>query len=187
MNLDIKTAKTQARKAAFARRKAARTEPDGRAACDHLLAYLAPFRGAATSGYMPIRTEIDPLPAMTELARSGPVAVPKVLGAGQPLEFHRWHPEARMIEGAFGALVPVDGEIIVPRVVILPLAAFDARGYRLGYGGGFYDRTLAGLRAAGPVLAVGFAFGAQQVDDLPIEPTDQPMDAVVTETGVTEF
>ena len=71
--------------------------------------------------------------------------------------------------------------------MIVPLLAFDARGYRLGYGGGFYDRTLAGLRARGPVLAVGFAFAAQEVDEVPTDEFDQRLDAVVTETGVTVF
>jgi 5-formyltetrahydrofolate cyclo-ligase len=72
-------------------------------------------------------------------------------------------------------------------VLIVPLLAWDARGYRLGYGGGFYDRTLEGLRARGPVLAVGFAFSAQEVDAVPTEPTDQRLDALVTEKGVTVF
>ena len=65
----------------------------------------------------------------------------------------------------------------------MPLLAFDARGYRLGYGGGFYDRTLEGLRARGPVCAVGFAYGAQEVAQVPTEPTDQPLDLIVTEAG----
>ncbi len=92
-----------------------------------------------------------------------------------------------MVEGAFKALVPEEGAWVEPQVLIVPLLAFDARGYRLGYGGGFYDRTLEGLRARRPVLAVGLAFAAQEVAAVPVEPTDQRLDAVVTETGVTEF
>jgi 5-formyltetrahydrofolate cyclo-ligase len=72
-------------------------------------------------------------------------------------------------------------------VLIVPMLAWDRRGYRLGYGGGFYDRTLEGLRAKGPVLAIGFAFAAQEVEAVPTEPTDQRLDAVVTEKGVTVF
>ena len=92
-----------------------------------------------------------------------------------------------MMPGEFGAAIPAEGAWIEPEVLIVPLLAFDARGYRLGYGGGFYDRTLEGLRARGPVLAVGFAFDAQEVAEVPTEPTDQRLDAVVTESGVRLF
>jgi 5-formyltetrahydrofolate cyclo-ligase len=88
------------------------------------------------------------------------------------------------VPGTFGAPVPKAGDWMVPQILIVPLVAFDLRGGRLGYGGGFYDRTLQALRAQGPVLAIGFAFAAQQTDDLPLEPTDQPLDMIVTEAGV---
>jgi 5-formyltetrahydrofolate cyclo-ligase len=103
------------------------------------------------------------------------------------LRFREWTPGARMVEGAFKALIPEEGAWVEPEVLIVPMLAFDARGYRLGYGGGFYDRTLEGLRAKGPVLAVGFAFSAQQVATVPTERTDQRLDAMVTEKGVTVF
>ena len=92
-----------------------------------------------------------------------------------------------MVAGDFGALIPQSGDWIEPEVVIVPLVAFDARGYRLGYGGGFYDRTLEGLRAKRPTLAVGFAFAAQEMPRVPIEATDQPLDAIVTEDGIRLF
>jgi 5-formyltetrahydrofolate cyclo-ligase len=76
---------------------------------------------------------------------------------------------------------------VTPQILIVPLLAFDARGYRLGYGGGFYDRTLQGLRAAGPVTAIGFAYNAQEVAQVPTEPTDQPLDFIVTEAGIRAF
>ena len=91
-----------------------------------------------------------------------------------------------MEEGPFGAMIPAAGGWIVPEILIVPLVAFDRKGGRLGYGGGFYDRTLAELRASGPVLAIGFAFAAQEAEDLPLEPTDQPLDLIVTEAGVIE-
>ena len=75
---------------------------------------------------------------------------------------------------------------MTPQILIVPLVAFDRNGGRLGYGGGFYDRTLQGLRAAGPVMAIGFAFADQQADDLPLEPTDQKLDLIVTEGGIIE-
>lgn len=176
--------KTAARAAAFARRKAVFAEGDDGKGARHLLTALAPWRGAVIAGYMPMRTEIDPLPAMADLARDGTVCVPVIAGKGSPLIFHRWTPEAQMIEGPFGARVPVDEIEDVPDVLIVPLVAFDRRGGRLGYGGGFYDRTLEGLRALRKTVAFGFAWAAQEAGDLPLEPTDQPLDMVVTEAGV---
>ncbi|MGR3436838.1 MAG: 5-formyltetrahydrofolate cyclo-ligase [Shimia sp.] len=175
--------KAAARRAAFARRKAAHAAagPDQAA---HLMAALAPHRGAALAGFMPIGTEIDPRPAMEAAAAHGPVAVPVIDGPGLPLRFARWTPGCAMVEGPFRARIPATLDWVVPRVVIVPLVAFDAMGGRLGYGGGFYDRTLEALRAAGPVTAIGFAFAAQEAEALPLEPTDQPLDMVVTERGV---
>jgi 5-formyltetrahydrofolate cyclo-ligase len=176
--------KALARDAAFAVRKDAFAAGQGQAA-EILADFLADQRGRALSGYMPMRTEIDPLPAMS--AHQGPVGVPVIIGKGLPLRFREWAPGARMVEGAFKAWIPEEGAWVDPEVLIVPLLAFDARGYRLGYGGGFYDRTLAGLRAKGPVLAVGFAFSAQEVAEVPIDRFDQRLDAVVTETGVRAF
>ena len=179
--------KAAARKLAFANRKAAHGAYSGAQACENLLKFLQPYLGKPISAYMPIRTEIDPLPAMAKLVKSGPVVVPVVLGAGQPLAFHRWQVDGEMQDGPFGARVPVAGKFVVPQVVILPLVAFDKQGQRLGYGGGFYDRTLEILLRDHPVLAVGFAYSAQQVDSLPTDPTDQPLNAVVTEAGIRLF
>jgi 5-formyltetrahydrofolate cyclo-ligase len=176
--------KALAREAAFAARKAAFAGGQGQAA-EILADYLAGQGGRVLSGYMPMRTEIDPLPAMA--AHQGTVGVPVIIGKGQPLRFREWSPGVKMVEGVFKALIPEEGAWVEPEVLIVPLLAFDARGYRLGYGGGFYDRTLEGLRAKGPVLAVGFAFAAQEVAEVPIDATDQRLNAVVTEKGVTVF
>ncbi|MEZ5912306.1 MAG: 5-formyltetrahydrofolate cyclo-ligase [Paracoccaceae bacterium] len=171
--------KADARKAAFARRKLAHAAGQGAAAA-RLADVLAGHAGQPLAGYMPMRTEIDCLPAMA--GHDGPVGVPVILGAGQALKFRRWHPGARMVPGEFGAAIPESGDWIDPQVLIVPLLAFDRRGYRLGYGGGFYDRTLEGLRARHAVTAIGFAYAAQEVAQVPIEPTDQPLDLIVTET-----
>ena len=176
--------KAVARKAAFVVRKQAFAGGQGQAA-ELLADYLAGFSGRVLAGYMPMRTEIDPLAAMA--AHQGVVGVPVIIGAGLPLRFAEWGAGVAMVAGEFGALVPADLSWVVPEVVIVPLLAFDARGYRLGYGGGFYDRTLEGLRAKRATFAVGFAFGAQEVAEVPIEPTDQRLDAVVTEAGLREF
>lgn len=181
--------KAQARKQAFAARKAVHGTGRDAAAQEALRSLLAPWHDAALAGYMPIRTEIDPLPVMAGHGASGavPVGVPVILGPAQPLVFHRWTPGCAMIDGAFGARIPAVAEPVVPRVVIVPMVGFDARGFRLGYGGGFYDRTLAQLRTAGPVLAVGFAFDAQELPEVPIDRFDQRLDAVVTESGPRLF
>jgi 5-formyltetrahydrofolate cyclo-ligase len=174
------TDKTAARQAAFAARKQAHAAGPG-AALAHLADALAPYAGEILAGYMPMRTEIDPLPAMA--LHKGPVAVPVILAPAQPLAFRAWSPECAMVPGDFGALIPEAGAWLTPRVLIVPLLAFDARGYRLGYGGGFYDRTLEALRAAGPVTAIGFAYAAQELQRVPTEPTDQPLDLIVTDEG----
>ena len=175
--------KATARKDAFARRKLAFANQTPGAA-GHLSAFLAGFRGVDLSGFMPIRTEIDPLPAMAEAAAHGRVCVPVIEAAGKPLKFREWEPGCALIDGPFGAKIPASGDWIEPEIVIVPLVAFDRNGGRLGYGGGFYDRTLEGLRARRATLAVGFAFAAQEQDNLPLEATDQPLDYIVTEQGV---
>jgi 5-formyltetrahydrofolate cyclo-ligase len=180
---DIKRA---ARQAAFARRKAAHAA-SGPEEAALLSRVLADHRGAALSGYLPIRTEIDPRPAMAEAAAHGPVGVPVIQGKGQPLRFARWRPGCALRPGPFGAMVPEVEEVMEPEVMIVPLVAFDRQGGRLGYGGGFYDRTLQMLRAKRPTLAIGFAYAAQEDDNLPLEPTDQPLDMVVTEREILDL
>ncbi|MBP0481242.1 5-formyltetrahydrofolate cyclo-ligase [Sagittula salina] len=177
--------KAAARKAAFAARKAAfEAREPGQAG--RLSEVLAGYRGVPLSGYMAIRTEIDPLAAMAEAAAHGPVGVPVIDGAGQPLSFACWEPDCAMVEGPFGARIPLSGARMEPEILIVPLLAFSRGGGRLGYGGGFYDRTLAALRAKRPTLAIGFAFAAQEMDDLPLEETDQPLDLIVTEAQIIE-
>lgn len=174
--------KSEARKAAFARRKAAHELGQGTAG--YLSEVLAGHRGVPTAGYMAMRTEIDPTAAMEEAAAHGPVGVPVILGEGRPLRFRSWTPGCTMVPGEFGAAIPETGDWITPEIVIVPLVAFDANGGRLGYGGGFYDRTLQLLRAERPTLAIGFAYAAQEADELPLELTDQPLDLIVTERGI---
>ncbi len=183
--MDLNEQKAQARQAALRVRKAA-FDLDRGGACGLLSSVLAGYRGVPLAGYMPIRSEIDPLPAMAEASAHGPVGVPVILGAGMPLEFSRWTPEGAMRDGPFGARVPAVDDFFDPEIVIVPLVAFSRAGGRLGYGGGFYDRTLERLRATGSVLAIGFAYGAQEADALPLEPTDQPLDLIVTDAEVIE-
>jgi 5-formyltetrahydrofolate cyclo-ligase len=120
---------------------------------------------------------------MTALHWAGrPIAVPVIDGAARPLGFHLWTPETALVPGPFGTLRPATAAPVTPRLLIVPLLAFDAGGTRLGYGGGYYDRTLARLRAADAATrAVGFAFAAQEVPKLPATATDARLDALVTE------
>lgn len=187
----ISDLKAALRKGAFARRKAAH---EARAtavpkATAHLLAEIGPVApGTVVAGYRPIRTEIDPTPAMEALHAAGARnCVPVIEGEGLPLKFREWSPGCQMEAGPFGAEVPAVGEWLTPSIVIVPLVAFDKTGHRLGYGGGFYDRTLELLRETAPVRAIGLAYAAQQGPNLPAEETDHRLDAVATEAGVVVF
>ncbi|MCA0939475.1 5-formyltetrahydrofolate cyclo-ligase [Yangia mangrovi] len=180
---DLALRKRAARAEAALRRKEAHAADAG-AGAGMLSSVLAGYRGVPLSGYMPIRSEIDPLPAMAEAAAHGPVAIPVIEAPGAPLRFARWEPDMALVPGAFGALVPEAAEFLTPEILIVPLLAFTRSGHRLGYGGGFYDRTLEALRAARPAYAIGFAYGAQEAGEIPLEPTDAPLDLIVTEREI---
>jgi 5-formyltetrahydrofolate cyclo-ligase len=181
--VSLAEAKAALRRAAAAGRAGLKTPARDAAAAARLAGVLAGQRGRVVAGYLPMRSEADPLPALA--AHAGPVCMPVVAGRGRPLIFRAWAPGVQLEAGAFGTLVPpTDAPALVPQVLVVPLLAFDRRGFRLGYGGGFYDRTLAGLRAAGPVLALGYAFAGQEVEAVPTEATDTRLDLIVTEAGV---
>lgn len=174
--------KSDLRKRAFAARKAAHAAGQGEAS-RHLLDAVLRQPPGVIAAYMPIRTEIDPVPTMRMLVQQGyRVCVPVIVAEAQPLEFHEWTPDSVMVAGPFGAQVPQDAAVLQPDTVIVPLVAFDLSGNRLGYGGGFYDRTLQLLRASRPVRAIGYAYWAQQMPLAP-EPTDEVLDMIVTERG----
>ncbi len=162
---------------------AAATAGETAVVTDRFLAAVRVPPGAAVSGYWPMRSEIDPRPILTALhARGHSLCLPVVVGKGQPLIFRAWRPGDGLVAGGFGTQVPdEEQETVVPRLLLVPLLAFDRAGYRLGYGGGFYDRTLAALRAQGPVVAVGLAFSAQEVESVPHDATDARLDWIVTE------
>lgn len=155
------------------------------------LARVAPWRQAAcVGGYWPMGPEIDIRPALEIVAAAGcACALPAVVGRDRPLVFRAWAPGDGLEPGGFGTSVPpASRAAVAPDLLLVPLLAFDARGFRLGYGGGYYDRTIAALRAAGrPVRAVGIAFASQEVETVPVESFDQPLDAVATEDGYRGF
>ena len=130
------------------------------------------------AAYWPIRDELDIKHLIVKLMDSGqPVALPVVLGDEQPLELRLWQEGAPLYEAGFGTLAP--------DVILMPLLGFDSAGTRLGYGGGYYDRTLAALSKR-PRL-IGFAFALQEVDHIPRQAHDVPLDMIVTDAGVRQF
>lgn len=142
----------------------------------------------AVSAYWPMGNEFDPRPIMERLAADGrAIALPVVVARGAPLVFRAWAPGDALEPAPFGTQVPFAARPeIRPRVLVVPLLAFDRAGYRLGYGGGFYDRTLAALRAAGGALAVGLAYAAQEVESVPRDEKDARLDWIVTEDEAIE-
>src|SRR5215471_1667145 len=145
--------------------------------------------GIVASGFSPLKSEISPLPLLRRLADAGAsLALPVVAGRGQPLTMRAWSFGAPLVSGIWGIREPpADAPEMFPDILIVPLLAFDRRGYRLGYGGGFYDRTIARLRTMKPVTAVGIAFAAQQFDEVPTTPRDERLDLVLTESGTIDF
>jgi 5-formyltetrahydrofolate cyclo-ligase len=150
---------------------------------------IALDRDVAVAGYWPIGSEADPrMLARAMAARGHGIVLPCVVGATRTLVFRSWREGEPLQTNIHGALEPLaDKPQHVPAAILVPLLAFDKGGFRLGYGGGYYDRTLAGLRARGHVLAIGIAYGGQETESLPREPHDQPLDMIVTEKGVRRF
>ncbi len=146
-------------------------------------------QGTTVSGFMPMKSEINPLPLLRKLADAGArLALPVVTGRGQPLVMRAWRFGEPLGCGVWGIREPTpEAPQIDPEILLVPLLAFDRAGYRLGYGGGYYDRTIAGLRARRPVTAIGIAFAAQEVAKVPTTPRDARLDLVLTEREVIDF
>jgi 5-formyltetrahydrofolate cyclo-ligase len=139
--------------------------------------------GVIVGGYWPIRREPDCPPLLRRIVEAGgQAALPAIVAPKQPLEFRSWTPEAAMETGLFDIPHPVGGAVVTPTVLLVPLVGFDAAGHRLGYGGGFYDRTLADL--APRPLAIGLGFEFARLESIRPRPHDQFMDLIVTEAGV---
>ncbi len=147
------------------------------------------MRGTTVSGYAPIRSEIDPTPLMRALAAQGArLALPAVMARGKSLAFRAWSPDDRLMLGPLGILEPSPAATeVIPDIMLVPLAAFDRLGHRIGYGAGHYDYTLAHLRKVKPVTAIGVAFAAQEISAVPALHHDVALDYVLTETQVLDF
>lgn len=164
-------------------------EENAAALRDRLQILLDITGGAVVSGFWPLAEELDLRPLLGVLHAKGcKVVLPAMTGKDRPLIFRDWKPGDELVPAGFGTLEPAAScAARAPDVLLVPLLAFDRAGYRLGYGGGFYDRSLAELRAAKKVLAVGVAFSVQEVGAVPHDGNDQPLDWIVTEREVFEI
>jgi 5-formyltetrahydrofolate cyclo-ligase len=182
---EVETEKAFLRRDAIARRDA--LPADARqAAVEAIAARAFPLPvapGAIVSGFMPLKSEINPLPLMRKLAEQGAkLALPAVAGRGKPLIMRAWAWGEPLASGVWGIREPKPGSAEVePDILLVPLLAFDRAGHRIGYGAGYYDMTIARLRGRKPVTAVGIAFAAQEVSAVPSTPRDERLDLVLTE------
>jgi 5-formyltetrahydrofolate cyclo-ligase len=186
MNID-ETKKLARAEAAAIRKQASADNPDaGEKLRDQIVEHAIqlglslPYH---VSAFLPIGSEIDTLPTMRSLADLGHItALPVVIGKDQPLIFRKWFVGEKLVPGAFGTSEPLASEPeIIPEILLVPMLAFDAQGYRLGYGGGYYDRTIEKFEKLGPITTVGIAFSAQHVDTVPRGPHDRSLQWVATE------
>jgi 5-formyltetrahydrofolate cyclo-ligase len=150
---------------------------------------LAITPSTIVSGFMPLKSEINPLPLLQKLAEAGArLALPAIAGRGKPLIMRAWEIGAPLDRGQWGIREPkADAPEVEPGILLVPLLAFDRAGYRLGYGAGYYDMTIHRLRGLKPVTAVGIAFAAQEVPKIPTTPRDERLDLVLTEREVIDL
>jgi 5-formyltetrahydrofolate cyclo-ligase len=152
--------------------------------------FPVPFpTGAVVAGFMPMKSEINPLPLMRKLADAGAeLALPVVSGRGRPLVMRAYRFGEPLAAGVWGIREPPPGaREVAPDILLVPLLAFDRRGQRIGYGAGYYDMTIAALRAIKKVVAVGLAFAAQEVSTVPTSARDVSLDLVLTEREAIDF
>jgi 5-formyltetrahydrofolate cyclo-ligase len=183
--------KAQLRRAGQARRDALPAEIR-KAAAEIIAARAFPFAiapGMIASGFMPLKSEINPLPLMRKLTDAGArLALPVVAGRGKPLIMRSWQWGEPLVPGVWGIREPPPGAPeLQPDILLVPLLAFDRRGHRIGYGAGYYDLTIAQLRAKKPIAAVGIAFAAQEVEIVPRTAFDAQLDLVLTESETIDL
>ncbi|HMF26937.1 MAG TPA: 5-formyltetrahydrofolate cyclo-ligase [Pseudolabrys sp.] len=187
----ISDQKSQLRAEALARRDALPPAERG-AAADSIAARSFPLafeRGTIVSGFSPIKSEINPVPLMRKLADAGAqLALPVIAGRGKPLIMRAWNFGDPLKAGQWGIREPrPDAPEVAPDILIVPLAAFDRVGHRIGHGAGYYDMTLAALRAKKRVTAIGIAFAIQEIPQVPTTTRDVRLDLVLTERETIDF
>ncbi|WP_420549716.1 5-formyltetrahydrofolate cyclo-ligase [Curvivirga sp.] len=189
MSLPLAEVKQAARKAASKIRKEVAAQDDGSASLE-IFAQLQEaglFKdGLVISGFLPIGSEIDTRPILEKCRELGMViSLPCVEAVDAPLTFRKWHPDDELVKESFGTMAPApSAEEVQPDIILSPMLAFDREGFRLGYGGGFYDRSLEKLRKVKSTVAIGVAYAGQEIDAVPHDHLDQPLDMVVTEKEV---
>jgi 5-formyltetrahydrofolate cyclo-ligase len=189
--ISLSKTKSELRAEAFARRDA--LGADHRASAARAIAShktcieLSP--GTVVAGFSAIRSEIDPSALMQALAERGAaLALPVAAERNQPLIFREWSKDTPLVRGMYGILEPFsDAQEVEPDIVLVPLAAFDRSGHRVGYGGGYYDRTLGLLRQSKKIIAIGIAFATQEIARAPHEEHDAPLDLVLTENEIIDL
>jgi 5-formyltetrahydrofolate cyclo-ligase len=188
---DVEEAKAVLRREATARRDVLPVETR-RAAAEAIATRAFPLTialGTTVSGFMPLKSEINPLPLMQKLSAAGArLALPRIAGRGSTLSMRVWEFGAALNRGQWGIREPTaDAPEVDPDVLLVPLLAFDRAGYRIGYGAGYYDITIKRLRGLKAVATVGIAFAAQEVPKVPTTPRDERLDLVLTEREVIDL
>jgi 5-formyltetrahydrofolate cyclo-ligase len=188
---DTDSPKAQFRQQALALRDALPSSVRA-AAADAIAARPLPLnieRGTIVSGFSPMKSEINPVPLLRKFADAGAqLALPAIAGRGKPLIMRAWAFGEPLASGQWGIREPVPGAPeVAPDILIVPLAAFDRAGHRIGYGAGYYDMTITALRAKKPVTAIGIAFAAQEIPAVPATERDARLDLVLTERETIDF
>ena len=177
--------KNKARAMARAARASLSSPDVGTSLIDHFPAHFTQKRIA---GFSPIQDEINIWPLLHKLNHLGrTIALPVTTGPNSPLSFRRWTPGCEMQADQYGVMTPIGTRQIKPELILVPLLAFTGSGARLGYGGGYYDRTLTALRAQSEVFACGVAYAGQEVASLPTDEHDEHLDGILTEDGFRSF
>ncbi len=187
----IESLKSQIRREAVARRDAL-PAPERAAAAATIAGRPLPVEvapGAIVSGFSPLKSEINPVPLLRRFADAGAqLALPVVAGKGKPLTMRAWASGEPLVAGVWGIREPAPGAPeVFPDILIVPLLVFDRAGYRVGYGAGYYDMTITRLRGMKPIVAIGIAYAAQEIAEVPITPRDARLDLVLTEHEVIDF
>jgi 5-formyltetrahydrofolate cyclo-ligase len=187
---NLVTQKAELRGAALTRRDS--LSPEDRAAAAETIAQRAlplTVAGTIVSGFMPLKSELNPIPLMRKLAEAGArLALPAIAGRGKPLIMRAYAFGDELVRGQWGIREPKpEAAEVAPDILLVPLAAFDRAGHRIGYGAGYYDMTIAALRAKKKITAVGLAFAAQEISEVPATPRDEALDVVLTEREVIDL
>ncbi len=187
--MDLKNIKANLRKDASSIRKQAYKNDDGSAIFRIQAFFIDNIKltsNTVISAFLPIGSEIDLRPMLSDLSEDNHIiTLPCVVGDNMPLLFRHWQLGDPLIKESFGTMAPKNNAIeYIPDILLVPMLAFDNQGYRLGYGGGFYDRSLEKIRAVKKITAIGVAYGEQQIDKIPHDHHDQPLDMIITDEGI---